>query len=77
MCRWVGEKGWRWGGSNLDKGEGRSRAKRLRFMLHLIFNVVFHALLLVDLLLPLHVEKDSSRHSNSDGALRFGLKEET
>ena len=45
--------------SDLDKREGRTGAERLRFMLHLILDVLFHALLLVDLLLLLHVEEDS------------------
>lgn len=45
--------------SHLDEGEGRSGAERLRFMLHLVLDVLFHSLLLVDLLLRLHVEEDS------------------
>ena len=62
--------------SDLDKGEGRARAERLRFMFHLILDVLLHALLLVNLLLLLHVEEDSRRHSDSDGILRLRLEDQ-
>lgn len=45
-------------------------------MLHLILDVLLHALLLIDLLLFLHVEEDSCRHADGDGVLRFGLNDE-
>lgn len=45
--------------SDLDEGEGRSGAERLRFVLHLVLHVLLHALLFVDLLLLLHAEEDS------------------
>lgn len=45
--------------SDLDEGEGWSGAKRLRFVLLLILDVLLRALLLIDLLLFLHVEEDS------------------
>lgn len=62
---------------DLDEGEGRSRAERLRFMLHLILDVLLQALLLVDELLLLHVEEDACRHADGDGILRLGLEEES
>ena len=43
-------------------------------MLHLILDVLFHTLLLPDLLLLLHVEEDSCRHADGDGILRLGLE---
>lgn len=60
--------------SDLDKGEGRSGTERLRFVLDLILDVLFHSLLLVDLLLLLHVEEDSWRHGDGDGILWLGLR---
>ncbi len=45
--------------SDLDKGEGRSGAEGLRFMLHLVLDVLLHALQLVDLLFLLHAEEDA------------------
>lgn len=60
--------------SDLDKGECRSGAEWLCFMLHLIFDVVLHALLLINLLLLLHVEEDSGRHSDGDGIFWLWLK---
>ena len=42
-------------------------------MRHLILDIFLHALLLKDLLFPLHVEEDSRRHGDGDGVLRFGL----
>lgn len=61
--------------SDLDEGEGRSGAERLRFMLHLVLDVLLHALVLVDVLLLLHVEQDPGRHGDGDGVLRLRLRE--
>lgn len=60
--------------TDLDKGEGRSGAERLGFMRHLILDVLLHALLLEDLLLLIHVEEDSGRHSDGDRVLWLGLE---
>lgn len=42
-------------------------------MLHLVLDVLLHALMLVDVLLPLHVEEDPGRHGDGDGILRLRL----
>lgn len=63
-----------WQNSDLDEGEGRPRAEGLRFVLHLVPDVLLHALLLVDLLLLLHVEEDPRRHRDGDGVLRLRLE---
>lgn len=44
-------------------------------MLHLVLDVLLHALVLVDVLLLLHVKEDSGRHGNGDGVLRLWLRE--
>lgn len=59
--------------SDLDEGEGWSRGERLHFMLHLVLDVLLHALMLIDVLLLLHVEEDSGRHGDGNGILRFWL----
>lgn len=61
--------------SDLDKRESWPGAERLRFVLHLILDVLLHALLLIDVLLFLHVEENSGRHSDGDGILRLWLEE--
>lgn len=63
-----------WQNSDLNEGEGRPRAEGLRFVLHLVPDVLLHALLLVDLLLLLHVEEDPRRHRDGDGVLRLRLE---
>lgn len=43
-------------------------------MLHLVLDVLLHALMLVDVLLLLHVEEDSGRHGDGNGILWLGLQ---
>lgn len=59
--------------SDLDEGEGWSGGERLHFMLHLVLDVLLHALVLIDVLLLLHVEEDSGRHSDGNGILWLWL----
>lgn len=44
-------------------------------MLHLVLDVLLHALVLIDVLLLLHVEEDSGRHSDGNGILWLWLHE--
>lgn len=44
-------------------------------MLHLVLDVLLHALVLIDVLLLLHVEEDSRRHSDGNGILWLWLHE--
>lgn len=46
-------------------------------MLHLMPDVVLHALLLIDLLLLLHVEEDPRRHRDGDGVLWLWLEDQS
>lgn len=59
--------------SDLDEGEGWSGGERLHFMLHLVLDVLLHALMLIDVLLLLHVEEDSGRHGDGNGILWLWL----
>lgn len=59
--------------SDLDEGEGWSGGERLHLVLHLVLDVLLHALLLIDVLLLLHVEEDSGRHADGNGILRLWL----
>lgn len=43
-------------------------------MLHLVLDVLLHALLLEYLLLLVHVEEDPGRHSDGDRVLWLGLQ---